>query len=331
MRMNRKLTAPSERTLNRLIVSLALALALGIPTIGLFYYFDRHVDAGPTLAQRRLSAAEEAVRKEPNKLSGRILLAVAYMTAKRYDDAIVQYTEVLKAQPDNRAGLLGRGQAYLLLENLDAAQKDYQAMIDQAKGGEMANADPQLEAAYFNLGAIALKRDQPKDAQKLLESALRIIATDADALNLLGTALLENGDPKQAVEALRKAVSFVPTGWCEPYNQLDRAYTALGQAGGARYAAGMAAFCEGRPDEAKQKLQALTDGPFAIDAMLGLGLIAEDQGDVAGATEMYTKVVAHEPRNFIAISGLNRLGATPAPASPTPPTPAGSPTAGGTN
>ncbi len=333
---------PSERALNRLILGLAVLLVVGVPALGIFYVLDRHVDPGPTLVQRQLSAAEEAVRAEPNKLSNRILLAAAYMTARRYDDAVTQFTEVLKVEPGHRGALLGRGEAYLALANLEGARADYQKLVDDARAGEMANVDPQLEGAYYNLGAIALKQDRPKDAVELLKAATAITRTDADALNLLGTALLETGDAKQAVEALRRAILFVPTGWCEPYGSLRDAYTALGDTTGAGYAGGMVAFCEGRPEEARPALAAITAGPYLLDATLGLALVAEDQGDLTAAADLYARVVTLDPQNFTAISGLNRLGTASASASPvpagaaspaptTPTTPAGSPTAGGTN
>lgn len=332
---------PSERTLNQVILGLAVLLVVGAPALGLFYVLDRHVDPGPTLVQRQLSTAEEAVRAEPNKLSNRILLAAAYMTARRHDDAVSQFTEVLRVEPGHRGALLGRGEAHLALGNLDAARADYQKLVDDARAGEMANVDPQLQAAYYNLGAIALKQDRPKDARDLLQAATAINRTDADALNLLGTALLRTGDPKQAVAALRRAILFVPTGWCEPYGQLRDAYATLGDATGAGYAGGMVAFCEGRPDEARQQLDAISAGPYTFDATLGLALIAEDQGDVPAAVDLYSRVLALDPENFTAMSGLNRLGTAPASASPvpggaspapaTPATPAGSPTAGGTN
>ena len=40
--------------------------------------------------------------------------------------------------------------------------------------------------------------------------------------------------------------------------------------------------------------------------MLGLGQIAEMEGDVATATEMYTKVLAKDPQNSNAIFGMQR-------------------------
>jgi tetratricopeptide (TPR) repeat protein len=313
---------------NRLIVGSILVLVLGIPLVGVIYFMDRHVDPGPNLVQRQIIAGEEAVRKNPNQVGARTQLALAYSTVGRYSDAIVQFTEILKVEPDNRAALLGRGWAYIQAGDFDAAAKDCQAIVDAAKGGEMANVDPQLEAAYYSLGVIALKQSRPTDAVTSLTKAIGIDRTDADALGALGTAFLATGDAKSAVVVLRRAIALVPTGWTDPYAELSKAYTALNDAAGTQYADAMVAFTQKHPDVATAGLKSLTSGPYAIDALIGLGLIAEEEADLGSATAYYSQVLAKEPQNFAAITGLNRLGATPL-ASPTPSIAAPSPSAAG--
>ena len=327
MEMTRARGGPSDRTLNRLIVGAVIVLLIGIPAIGVIYFLDRNVDPGPSMIQRTVDGAEAAVRNEPNKLSARLQLAGAYLAAERYADSVAQYTEVIAAEPANRNALLGRGKALLGSGDLAGAKRDFQTMVDDAVTGEMANADPQLQESYYLLGSIALKESRPADGEDLLLMALRIDRADADAMNLLGTAYLANGKPKDAVDVLRRAVAFVPTGWCEPYAQLTQAYTAVGDADGTAYAAGMVAFCEGRPDEATAKLQPLTNGAVAVDAMLGLALIAASQGDPATASTFYTKVLEKDPENFSALTGLKGLATSDHGATPGPSAPAASPSA----
>lgn len=330
MNMAKTSKSPNDRTVNRLIVGSVLVLVIGIPLVGVLYVMDQFRDPGPSILDRSITVGEEAVRKNPNQIGTRLQLATAYIAAERFKDAVVQYDEVLKVEPDNRGALMGRGLASISLENLDGAAADFQKVVGLAKGEEMANVDPQLQAAYYQLGSIALKRGQPKEALEPLDNAIRINRTDADALNLYGTALIQTGDPATAVKALRKAVALVPTGWCDPYGQLAQAYTALKDTAGAQYASGMVAFCEKRPDEAKATLLALTNGPLAIDTLIGLGLIAEDEGDTATATTMYSKALATDPQNFGAITGLSRLGASPN-ADAASPAPSASPAGGGDN
>lgn len=303
------LGAVSDRTLNRTIVAVGLLLVIGLPTVGLLYVFDRHVDPGPSIAERQIAAGEAAVRAEPNKLSNRLGLALAYAAADRQTDAIAQFTEILQAEPTYRAALLGRGDAFLATANVDAAAHDYQAVVDATADEEMTAVDPQREAALYGLGSIALTQDRPDDAATFLAKALLINRTDADAFNLMGTALLRIGDTTSAIEALRSAIALVPTGWCEPYAQLAQAYTAVRNTAGSQYATGMVAMCEKRSTDAEQLLTPLVDGPFGKDALIGLGLTAEDRGDRPAAVAFYSRVYVADPTDFDAVAGLNRLGA----------------------
>jgi tetratricopeptide (TPR) repeat protein len=312
---------PTDRTLNRLIVALVAVIAIGVPAIAIIYWADRHVEGGGSMTQRTIDAAEAAVRAEPNKLSVRIVLAAAYAAAGRSDDAVSQYSVVLTAEGGNTVALLGRGDVLRQAGRLDEARSDYQALVDIASKAETAGADRQLEAAYYGLGVIDLEQDRPREAATHLANAVRINRADADALNALGTALIALNDLPNAIEALRDAVALVPTGWAEPYQQLDQAYAAQGDADGAAYARGMAALCEGRAGDALDLLRPLTGGPYARDALVGLALTAEQMSDTATAADLYAQVYALDPTDFAAITGLNRLGValtTPQPTSGEP-------------
>lgn len=308
MHMAKALRTPSDRTLNRLIVGSILVLVIGIPLVGVIYFLDQSVDPGPTLIQRQVATAEGAVRTQPNNVGLRLVLATAYVEAGRIDDAIHQYDEILKVNSAHRGALLGKAGVLAGKGDLNGAKALYQQMVEQAKGGEFAGADPQLEQAYYGLGSVAVKQGRVADAVTALEAALKIDATDADAWNLLGAARLKAGAPDKAVEALRKAILFVPTGWSEPYATLAQAYKALGKTAEAEYAAAMADFSDRRPAQAKQRLETLTSGPVAVDAMLGLGMISETEGDRDAAARWYQKVLALDPQNFNAQVGLGRIG-----------------------
>ena len=308
----------SDRTLNRLIIGTIVVLAIGIPLIGVIYFMDRHVDAGPSLIDRQVSSAEDAVRKEPNNVAARVALGAGYAAATRYADAVDQYAAVLSVVPDHHGALLGRGNAYLAMGDDASAAKDFQRLVDVAKGGEMANADPQLEEAYYRLGAIALRAGRNDQAVADLTAAVGIDRTDADALNLLGSALLKTGKPDDALKVLTRAIALVPTGWCDPYQTLAQTYTTLGKAQGAVYANAMVSLCGKQPDAARAALQGITSGEFLVPATLGLAFVAEAQGDIDGAIGLFRKVLATDPQNFTAISGIQALGGAGA-ASPSAP------------
>lgn len=308
--MTRTMRPRGDRGSRRLIAGMVAVLVVGVPLLAVLYFFDQYRDPGPSLSQRAIATAEDAVRAAPNAVGARIALATAYLEAKRYRDATAQYDEVLRVQATNRLALLGRGQAYQALGDLDAATADYQALVTAATGTEMERIDPQLESAYYNLGAIELARAAPSRAVEQLEKAIAINPADADALNLYASARLQLGDPAGAIEPLRRVVAMVPVGWCEPYAQLARAYRGGGDGQGEQYAIAMNAFCEKRAAEARAALEPLTTGTHAKDALLGLGLIAEDAGDGQGAAAYYSRVLEADPEDLNAISGLTRVNGT---------------------
>jgi len=318
MHLHRTLDSPSDRTVNRLIIGSLLVLAVGIPILAAIYLTDRFVDPGPPFAERQVAALEQAVRASPNTISLRLQLAGAYVAARRYPDAVRQFDEVLRVDRSSRTAHLGRGNVLLLEGDLDAAAKEFQAVVDLAQGGEFALADVELHEAWYNLGSIALRQGKAADAIPPLNQALKIRPTDADTLHLLGSAYLETGQLDRAVESLRSAVLFVPLDWSEPYAALERTYTRLGATAEAAWAGAMVELCQGHPDVARKRLAGLVDGPAATDALLGLAMIAEKAGDRAGAADLYRRVLERDSGNFNARVGLGRVGdAAPGPASPT--------------
>lgn len=310
----------SDRALGRLVRGVVLVLVLGVPLFGLRYYLDQRVSSGPGLADRQVATAEQRVRTAPDNITYRLALAEAYRADKRLSDALKQYDEVLRVQPTHRAALMGRGAVLLARGDLPGATAAYRKVVATNGTGEFAGADPQLEEAHYRLAEIALERDALSLAATELGAALRIDDTDADAWYLLGTVRVRDGAPQDAVAAFRRALLFVPTGWCEPYQKLVSAYQALGRAAEAEYAGAMVDFCQDRPDVATRRLTALVRGPAAVDALLGLGMVAESTGARDDAVAWYRKVLAREPRNAAAVTALSRLGVTASPAPKPSPT-----------
>jgi tetratricopeptide (TPR) repeat protein len=322
--MTHTLSEISDRTLRRATRIVVIALVLGVPLVAGFYWFDRHPSAGPSLNDRAVAAAEAAVRQSPNDIAARDHLAAAYVSAGRLDDGIKQFSQVLDAAPNDRPALLGRGIAYITQANLDPAKvdtakldlarADFQAIVDASKAGEFAATDPQLEQAYYELGVIAVQIGKPADAVTALTEALKINGGDADALYTFGMALIQTGDPTKGIAAIRHAVQYVPTGWCQPYEGLRTGYDALNDPIGSQWAAGMVDMCTGQLAAAEAALQPLTSGPMKIDALLGLALTARMGGDATAAAGYYRQVLAIDPKNTSASIGIGQLGLLDSPA-----------------
>lgn len=309
MKLIRRITSVSDRTLTRLLAVGTATLVIGSATFGVIYFLDQKVDRGTSLIDMQVESAEQAVRATPRNSWVRLQLAQLYQSANRLDESLNQYGEILSVDPSNRVALLGRGDVLLIKGDLTQAAASFQKIVGSSASGEFATNDPQLERAYYNLGWIALQQARVKEAVQLLEAAVKIEPTDADAWYLLGTAYLKSGAPGLAVKALKRALEFVPTGWCEPYAELSKSYIILERTPDAEYANAMVDFCQNRPADAKRRLQSLTSGPIAIDAMLGLGMIAERESERQSAIGWYQKILALDPKNFNANIGLSRLGA----------------------
>jgi len=325
-----RVTSPTkmdDRQLNRLIKRVVLLLLVGTIAFVGFYFMDRWRPATEPIVDRRLSAAEQAVRDNPEDIAARGQLADIYVAKGLFDEAIVQYNEILKTDKATELATYGRAGAYVGLGQLDVAAADYQAVVEIAKGGEMAHVDPMLQAAYYSLGSIAMQQAKPAEAIPFLEKALAIKRSDADTLYLAGTAYVATGETDKAETALRAAVAFVPIGWSEPYAAMADAFTKAGKTAMAEWAGAMADLAGDKPDLAEPRLLAITEGEAAVDASIGLGLLYETRGDTAAAAQWYGKALAQSPDNAAARLGQSRVGpgvnASPLPALPAPGAPAG--------
>lgn len=299
----------SDRQLDRLIKRAAVLLVVGLFAFAAFYVADRYRWPDTPLVDRQVAAAEAAVAAQPDDIGERLRLAGLLTAASRFPDAVRHYDEVLRIAPGNKIALLGRGNALYQTGDLVTATAAYQSLIDLTATGEFTPVDPQVEEAYYYLGAIALKQADAGKAIASFQAALRITRSDADAAFGLGSAYLLAGRPADAIEPLRQAVLFVPQGWPDPYAKLAEAYTAMGRGADAAYAEAMVAFAEGRPDEARTALEKLQGPDSSVDLLLGLAMVAEAQGDSSASLAWYRAVLAKDAQNFFALQGETRLAA----------------------
>ncbi len=321
------LTSMPEKQLNRLIKRVALLFLVGLIAFIAFYAVDRYRPATAPIADQKLVTLEAAVRNDPADVASRGQLADLYLAASRYGDAIAQYTAIIGAGKNLEASYASRGRAYELDKQLDPAKADYQKVVDLVKDSEMAKVDPTLELSYYGLGAIALQQNRPQDAVDNLNKALVIQRTDADAMNLLGSAYTALGQADKAIVPLRRATDFVPIGWAEPYTNLAAAYTTLGQADEATWASAMATLASGDAATAEKMLNGIAGGAAQLDTAIGLGIVMETKGDATAAAAWYGKALAIDPNSAAALLGRGRVG-TPTGESSSPSSPASSPSAG---
>jgi tetratricopeptide (TPR) repeat protein len=311
MQITSALRGMNDQELARAIRRLAILLVVVAIAFLAFYTLDRWRTPAPGIVDQRIASLEQGVRDNPNEVAKRGQLADAYLEKRRFADALTQYDIVLATGQDVELAQFGRARALVGLDRLDEAAVAYQAVVDIAVVGEMAMVDPMLEAAYYGLGSVAMQQARTADAVDFLVKALAINRSDADALYLIGTAYTAAGQPDLAIDALNRAIMFVPIGWSEPYTALADAYTAGGRPQLAAWATAMADLNSGRADRAETALKGLVEGEAALQASIGLGVLYEARGEMATAAGWYAKALLLDPANDAARLGLTRTGPAP--------------------
>jgi tetratricopeptide (TPR) repeat protein len=313
-----------EQGLRRLLRILIIVFVILFVAFGALYYLSQRTPSTPNLPDRAVTSAEQAVTENPNDVSVRLGLAGAYLQAGRREDALTQYNEITKADPKNRAALIGAGTIKFKMEDFAGAKQDFEQVVKNSGGQEFSNADPQLESSQYFLGLINTKLGDIPAAITSLKAALAIDDTDADAWNALGSAQVRANSYDDAVHSYERALAFIPSGWCDPYEGLAVAYGHLKKQSGSDYADAMNLICTGDNEGGIAKLKGLTSGEFHLPALLGLGMASETSGDATSALTYYKQVVAEDPKNIPALSAIARLqgNGTPATGSTAPSTPA---------
>ncbi len=222
----------------------------------------------------------------------------------------ISTTRSSRSEAGQGTALLGRGEVLAETGDLSGATQSFEQIIGEAKGGEFAAVDPQLEAAYYGLGSVMLKRHQAKDrhAARRRRRSRSNRRTPTPCICWGGPPGRPGPTGPRSRRFDRRSCSCRPAG-VQPYEELSKAYRAQHRKPYAEYAGAMVDLCEKRPDDAMHRLKRLTSGPVAVDAMLGLGMAAEVESHRASASRWYRKVVAVDPQNFNARSGLSRLSA----------------------
>ena len=243
----------------------------------------------------------------------------AYLAATNGDTerAVARFEQARKLRPDYLAVTLRLANAWLDLNELDKAQAAYLEVVD---------TDGLKAAAQYGLGQIAFLRRNYSDAIGHFERALalqpqatRIHYTLAQALRAAGqdeaarTQLQQLGDVQPVfTDPLVETLQSLEKGSRVHFSQGMKAIKKHDYAGArdafarglehepdnldARISLARALYlCDDRQG-AKQQLEAvLARDQSNILALYLLGILAEEAGDPATATDLYQQVIAREP------------------------------------
>lgn len=294
--------------LDRLIKLLVLALVVAVVGFSIYYYADRQAETAPSLADRAVEQAEQAVRSDPGDLTARVSLGGAYLMRARDTEAITQFSTVLQVDPSFLDARRGLGIAYLRQGKPELAIPDFQQIIEARRGGEFAGVDKPLQEAYYFLASAQVKLQQHDAAIDSAQHALTIDKTDADAWQVLAQACLAAGRTDEARDAAVTVVKFAPQSG-DAYDLLAQIYRAQGNQPGVQYAHGMIAYAAGNYEQAIKELSAATNAkPDLWEAWTGLGLTYEARLQKTEAAQAYHQALTGNPDDYSARLGLYRLG-----------------------
>jgi len=151
----------------------------------------RHADEGITLIK-------QAVAAHPDDAGDKLALASAYMSLKRYDEAIKILTEMLKDNPGYTLARYELAMVYDEMKNFEKAESELRGILQgDSNDAQAANA----------LGYMYAERSIKLDeAEKLIGISLKQEPENGAYLDSMGWVYYKKGDLQRALEYLKKAI-----------------------------------------------------------------------------------------------------------------------------
>ena len=205
--------------------------ALTIRNIGTVYALMGRYDEAEVVLRNGLTeaASDTAVAGLQSALKTvRANKAGALVDAKKYDEAIAYYQELVKAEPDNADHYMGLGSALFSRAN---TKKDAERRTDFKQAGETYAKAFALKPNNADLGFNAALAYQSSGELALAETAWRNVLKqnpdDAEALSSLGSTLAEMQKYDEGVQVLTRAVNLKPDNKTY-FRQLGAVYSKAG-------------------------------------------------------------------------------------------------------
>ena len=323
------------RPLDLALVVVAVAVVVLGAYLGWSVWAHNQQVVSSTPANRAVEAIKADLRKDPNNLDLRMQLAQALLVAQRRDEAVQQYTAVLKASKDYVPALAGLGFVAMREKDWKTGEKYYTKVVELLANTEYAGRNRTLETAYFYLGTALMEQKKYEEAVGYFKEALRIRRDASDThyalavtyKNLdsmskyrdeleaavafdpkmpeanydLALILIDEGEVGRAAELLRTSIDNAP-GVDEPQVALDE----LGPFE-KRFAAAKKLGVADLQNALEEARVAAALEPTNIDALKLLGSLWESSGDLDNAQSAYDRILAIDPQDAEAKASVERL------------------------
>jgi tetratricopeptide (TPR) repeat protein len=164
---------------------------------------------------------KEAIKLNPEYLQAYSNLGLAYLNLGMFDTAIKEFKAALKLKPDNPMvykAYNNLGNAYFELGRFDSAIENYMAAL---------RLKPGSSKLYYNLGLTYIRNDQLDEAIKNFQTAIRLKPKFLDAHRKLGAVYQKKGLLNKALKEYNEVLKLEPDR-ADVYNKLGVIYTELG-------------------------------------------------------------------------------------------------------
>ncbi len=243
--------------------------------------------------------------------------ATVMLDTGRYEDAILNFQDVLAEQPDSAKTLHNLGVALERLGETDLAVRHYRLAVQR---------DPEMAAAHKALAGLLLKRREFDAAIEQYHEAIRLRPDDLDAKTNLGAALASKGSIVEAVTTFEQVIATDGNLAEARYNlgailmaqeklneaeaQFKRVVEIDAKYPDAHLALGALQERKGnRPAAAKLYEQEIEAHPESAKAHTRLGLLLEREGRLAEAAAHFQRVLGIDPNDQAARANLSRVRA----------------------
>lgn len=279
------------------------------PEIQLHLGMAQYMMGAEQSARVALEAATRSPREFPNKEEARRRLAVLAIDAKTADAAVLTDLEKrLRDEPKDPIVATRLAALYERDGATDKAAKTYETALKY---------NSQNAPVMLRLAQLYSRLNDPRKALELAKDAHTLLPEDANISLLYGRLLYQQRDYKPALNLIQDAARKLPNepgllydlAWAH-YSagrvpEAEAAMQGVVRAGGGfpklddatRFVA-MVAAAKG-PAQAKaaaaQAQKILTADPTYIPAIMVSALLQEQQGEFAGARQLYEKVLAADP------------------------------------
>ncbi len=241
------------------------------------------------------AALSNAAALAPDDLRWQYYLGLLQLEGRNFDESARHFERVLADDPVNQAARLRLAEARIEAGESEEAGRLYERVLE---------SDPDNAAAHYGLGRIAQDEGRQEDAIGHYEAALAAQPSATRIHYLLARAYRRTGDSQKAAEH----AALYGEGEVVFQEPLLRDLSLSAETAEFHTSTADRAAAAGRMDFAAAEYRAALEiDPEDFKALMGLGAVLEQQGDLESAEPSYRKALELAPETVFLHAALGRL------------------------